>query len=170
MPLQPLLLQTNLSIIIEGKVNGLLILYSILAVIFDDLHKLADSLRDLRLFFEFALYWSAIVSVEQISHWPSFFQRESSGFLFLHFYSIESTLFVIEQIIVNLILLLNLLCCCLGCLNLTIIFCVKYGGQLRFLLLDFCRVGQFCLLRNVSQIFEGFSRLENFALLANNYA
>ena len=169
MPLQPLLLQTNLSIIIEGEVNGLLILFSTLAVIFDDLHKLADSLRDLRLFFEFALYWSAIVSVEQIPHWSSFFQRESSGFLFLHFYSIEGTFSVIEQII-NLILLLNLLCCCLGCVNLTIIFCVKYGGQLRFLLLNFCRVGQFCLLGNVSQIFEGFSRLENFALLANNYA
>ena len=169
MPLQPLLLQTNLSIIIEGEVNGLLILLSILAVIFDDLHKLADSLRDLRLFFEFALYWSAIVLVKQIPHWPSFFQRKSSGFLFLHFYSIEGTFSVIEQII-NLILLLNLLCCCLGCLNLTIIFCVKYGGQLRFLLLDFCRVGQSFLLRNVSQILEGFSRLENFALLANNYA
>ena len=78
MPLQPLLLQTYLSIIIEGEVNGLLILLSILAVIFDDLHKLADSLRDLRLFFEFALYWSDIVLVEQIPHWPSFFQRESS--------------------------------------------------------------------------------------------
>ena len=139
MSLQPLLLQTDLSIIIEGEVDGLLILFSILAFIFDNLLKLADSLRGLRLFFEFALYWSAIVLAEQISHRPAFLQRESSRFLFFHFDSIEGTLSDIEQI-VNLIWLLNLLCCYLGCLDLTIIFCVKDGGQLRFLLLNFCRV------------------------------
>ena len=55
MPLQPLLLQTDLRIVIEREVNRLLELFSTYAVIFDVLHKLADSLRGLRLFFEEAL-------------------------------------------------------------------------------------------------------------------
>ena len=150
MLLQPLLIQTDLSIIIEGEVNGLLILFSTLAVILDNLHKLLDSLRGLRLFFEFTLYWSGIVLIDQISYWSAFIQRKSSGFLFFHFYSIEGTLSAIEQI-VNLILLLNLLYCYLNCLYLIIIFCIQYGGLLQFFLLNFCRVRQLCLLRNICQ-------------------
>ena len=81
MPLQPLLLQTDLRIIIEWEVNRPLELFSTYAVIFDVLHKLANSLRGLGLFFEKALQRSAIVLIEQISNWPSFLQHECSGFL-----------------------------------------------------------------------------------------
>ena len=71
MPLQPLLLETDLSIIVEREVSGLIIFSSTLAVFFDDLHKLAYGLRGLRLFF---LHRSAIILIEQIPDRPSFLQ------------------------------------------------------------------------------------------------
>ena len=86
MPLQPLLLETNLSVVIEGKMNGLLLLIfaGAEAVISADvLHQLAEGLWGLRLFLKELFLLShrggATVLIEQIADWPPFLQLDGES-------------------------------------------------------------------------------------------